>query len=482
MRGRFAPHVIGVGLLGLSVFMLIFSIYAFFANEKPLGFLVCAAIAAVPSLIFLKLGNRQANPSRREALTGVLLLWFLLPLIGSVPYVFSGSMPFIDALFESMSGFTATGATALRDFDVFPKSLFLWRSLTQWFGGVGIIVLFIAVFPQLAIAGRQLFFAEAPGPVEEKLSPRLRNTAIAVLYVYVALTLLCLLLYWIFGMSFYNAVNHAFTTVSAAGFSPEGRSFEAFSPVISWIAVVFMFLAGANFALLYKTFVSQRRALINDLEFRVYVCIALTVAALLFLAILSIYSPAEALRHSVFQTMSILTTTGYATTDFAAWPRTAQMLLLILMFIGGSAGSAAGGIKIVRWLMLAETTKRELRRTLYPRGVFLARLNGKVISEDILRSVAAFITLFAALLALSTALLIAFGADFVTAFAASIACLGNVGPGIAGVGPMANFSDLHTVSKAILIFDMYAGRLEILTVFVIFQRDWWHLPKSWGKT
>lgn len=482
MRGRFAPYVIGISLIGLSVLMSVFDVYAFFVHEDIFGFLETALLAGIAGIALTKIGRRKANPSRREALASVLLLWLVLPLVSSIPYMVSGHLSPIDALFESMSGFTTTGATTIQNFEDIPESIFLWRSLTQWFGGIGILVLVIAVLPQLAIAGRQLFFAEAPGPVEQKLSPRLRTTAFAVLYVYVGLTLACFLLYWLFGMSPYNAANHAFTTLAAGGFSPEGRSFEGFSASLSWIAVIFMAFAGANFSLLYKAFTGRPQDLFQDAEFRAYLIIAVIAALGISLALLNLYSPLEALRHGFFQSLSILTTTGYATADFIDWSQQAQVFLIILMFIGGSAGSASGGIKVARWLMMLQETKRGLKRTLHPKGVFVLRLGNRLIPEAVIHSVATFMTLYIGLFALSTALLVLLGSDFITAFTASIACLGNIGPGLASIGPMDNFADLPTLSKAILTFDMYAGRLEVVTVFVIFEAEWWQLPKNWKKS
>ncbi|MCA9838711.1 MAG: TrkH family potassium uptake protein [Trueperaceae bacterium] len=478
MRGRFAPYVIGMGLIGLALCMLGFFVYALIFNEPFLGFLIASLTAALLGIILRGFGERTADPSRREALIGVLLLWLVIPAFAAVPFALSGHLSPLNAMFESMSGFTTTGATVIRDFESFPKSLFMWRSLIQWFGGVGIIVLFIAVLPQLAIAGRQLFFAEAPGPTEEKLSPRLRNTSNAVLYVYVGLTFACIVLYWLGGMSFYDAISHAFTTLAAGGFSPNGLSFQEYPPILSWISVIFMLLAGANFALLYRAFSGRPKSLVRDPEFKTYVAISIIASLLIAYAIRNIYTPADALRHGFFQSLSILTTTGYASTDFALWPAPAQMVLLILMFIGGSAGSAGGGIKVVRWLMIVKNTAREVRRALHPRGVFPVRLGGRVIPEEVLRAVAAFITLYVGLFATTTSLLVAFGADFVTAFTATIACIGNVGPGLASVGPMANFADLHPISRGLLTFAMYAGRLEVVTVFVVFDPQWWRLPRK----
>lgn len=477
-RGRFAPFVLGVGLIGLAVVLLCFALYALLLREPFGGFMLAALSSALLGSVLRSLGQRDVEPSRREALVGVLLLWLLIPTFGAIPFALSGQLSLLNALFESMSGFTTTGATVIRDFTSFPKSLFMLRSLMQWFGGIGIIVLFIAVLPQLAIAGRQLFFTEAPGPTEEKLSPRLRHTSNAVLYVYIGLTLACCLAYWLGGMSAYEAIAHALSTLAAGGFSPNPLSFEAYSPLLSWISIAFMSFSGINFALLYRAFSGRPQSLLKDPEFKAYIAIILLVSLLLSFTLSASYSPAEALRHGFFQTLSILTTTGYASADFALWSESAQTFLVLLMFIGGSAGSAAGGVKIVRWLMILQNTSREVRRTLHPRGVFPARLGERIIPEEILRAVAAFITLYISIFAIIVMLLVALGADFVTAFSASITCLGNVGPGLAGVGPMANFADLHPLSRGILIFAMYAGRLEVITVFVIFDPQWWRLPRK----
>ena len=480
MRGRLVPYVLGVGLLGLAIIMLAFSLYAFLLNEPLSGFLITALAAGGAGAGLVRVGSRETEPSRREALLGVLLLWLFIPAFGAIPYMVTGGFNLLNAFFESMSGFTTTGATVLRDFGSFSSSLFMWRALTQWFGGVGIIVLFIAVLPQLAVAGRQLFFTEAPGPTEERLTPRLRHTSNAVLIVYVSLTVLCAAAYAAAGMSLYDAIAHAFTTLAAGGFSPNGLSYEDFaSPAIDWIAVVFMVFAGANFALLFQAASGRPKLLLRDAEFKAYLGVAVVAALGMTLALRGVYGWGDALRHGFFQSLSILTTTGYASVDFAQWPGGAEMFLLILMFVGGSAGSAGGGIKVVRWLIIIGNTTRELRRTLHPRAILPVRVGNRVIPEEVLRAVAAFITLYISLFAVTTSVLVLFGADFVTAFTASIACIGNIGPGLAAVGPMANFADLHPVSRALLIFGMYAGRLEVVTVFVFLDPQEWRLPRRW---
>lgn len=479
-RGRFAPSIVGTGLLVFAAVLGLFGLVALAAGHGGLGFVTTAGFSAVAGGIAWRMGSTKGSPSRREALLSVLLLWIAVPFVGAWPYVIDGGMSFIDGLFESMSGFTTTGATVLSDFGGFGPELFLWRALSQWVGGVGIIVLFIAVFPQLAIAGRQLFFAEAPGPTDDHMTPRLRNTASAVLLVYVGLTVACASGYLLSGMSVYDSVAHALTTLSAGGFSPEARSFEAFGAGSQWVAIVFMVFAGANFALQYRAFSGRPRMLLRDVEFRTYLVIAvvagLAIAGFLWTA--ETVGGLEAVRHGLFQSLSILTTTGYASTDFGAWNRSAQTVLVLLMFVGGSAGSAAGGIKIVRLLIVAKNTAREVRRALHPRAVLPVRIGTRTVSEEVLRAVAAFITLYVALFAAVAAMLAILGADFVTAFSAAIACLGNIGPGIGAVGPMSNFADLPNVSKGVLTFAMYAGRLEVVTVFVIFSADWWKVPRG----
>jgi trk system potassium uptake protein len=480
-RGRFAPYVLGSGALGLSLALVGFAFYAIVLGEAWQPYVLTALVAAAfgaPSYAF---GRAAGDPTRREALLAVLLLWSLLPAIGILPYVLHDVMGPLDALFESMSGFTATGATALVDFDGVPASLFMWRAFTQWVGGIGIVVVFVAVFPQLAIAGREIFHAELPGPTEDRLTPRLRSTARAVLGVYLGLTLACAVAYHLVGMELYEAVAHAFTTVAAAGFSPQARSFEAYGFAVDWVAIVFMTLAAVNFALLFRAFLGRPRDLLRDPELRTYVAIVVVAATLLTVHLQGVYEGTEALRHGLFQTVSILTTTGYASADFEFWPDSARVTLLVLMFIGGSAGSAAGGVKVMRWLIIAQHTAREVRRALHPRAVLPLRVGARVIEDDVLRAVAAFITLYVLLVAGSATALVWLGHDFVTAFSAAAATVGNVGPGLGLVGPMASYADIHPAGRGILIFNMFAGRLEIVTVFVILTSAWWRLPRRFER-
>jgi trk system potassium uptake protein len=480
-RGRFAPYVVGTVMLALSVALVAFAAGAAVVGEDPWGFLAAAGLAAGIGLPPRWFGRTGTEPTRREALLAVLVLWFAVPLVGQVPYVVSAGMTPLNALFEAMSGFTATGATAIVDFDAVPASVFLYRAFSQWIGGIGILVLFIAVFPQLAIAGRQIFHAEMPGPTEERLTPRLRHTAGIVLGVYVALTVVCGAAYVAAGMPTFDAVAHAFTTVAAAGFSPQARSFEAYEPGVDWVGIVFMTLAAVNFALLWRAFIGRPRDLWRDPELRAYVTIVLVIGTLVTAHVWSLYLPVDAIRHGFFQVVSIVTTTGYATVDYNDWPDAARAPLVLLMFVGGSAGSAAGGVKVARWLIMGKHATREVRRALHPRAVLPIRVGDRVVNEEVLRAVAAFITLYTMLIALSTMLLTSLGEDLLTAFVAAAATVGNVGPALGTAGPMASYAEIHPVGRAMLIFNMYAGRLEIVTVFVLATTGWWRLPRRLNR-
>jgi trk system potassium uptake protein TrkH len=411
---------------------------------------------------------------RVEGLAIVSAAWLLIAHLSAIPYYAAG-LPFVDALFESMSGLTTTGATILTDFGTLGRGMFFWRALTQWLGGVGVIALFIAVLPRLAVGGRELFFAEAAGPTDEKLTPQLRRTAIALWQLYAALTLALTISLVLAGMSPYDAVCHAFTTMAAGGFSPHPLSIAGYaSPTIDWIVTAFMFAAGANFALQYRAVLGRHVAIGQDEEFRAYAGLVLIAAlAVAGLLVREGMAPLDALRHATFQVTSILTTTGFASTDFQLWGDQAKMVLLLLMFVGGCAGSAAGGPKVVRHILMARVTLRELKRVHHPRSVLPVKLGGRVVPEYILRDVQVFMLFYLLTFSVTTAITVALGADLMTGITASIACLGNIGPGFNDVGPMANFGLLHPVSKIVLTLAMWIGRLEVITVFVLFRAEPW---------
>ena len=443
-------------------------------RSDALGFAFAAAATFAAGHLMRRVAEEPADLGRVEGMAIVAGTWLLVAVAGAVPYVWAGVPP-IDALFESMSGLTTTGATTFQDFSLYGRGVFFWRALTQWLGGLGVIALFVAVLPRLAIGGRQLFFAEAAGPTDEKLTPQIRRTAAALWIVYASLTVAEIVALQLVGMPWFDAICNAFATLSAGGFSPHPQSIMGYgNPAAEWIIIVFMFLAGANFALQVRAFRGDWRAPVRDDEFRAYAAI---VAVFGGLGILFLWQqglgPGDALRTSLFQVISILTTTGFASADFQLWSDQGRMLLLMLMFIGGSAGSAAGGPKVVRHLLIARYTLHELKRVLHPRAVLPVKLGGRTVPAEVMRGVLVFFLFYLLVFAACTLIVASLGADLVTAITASIATLGNIGPGFDGVGPMAHFAHLHPISKLVLTAAMWIGRLEVLTVLAILRPEVW---------
>ncbi|HSL21085.1 MAG TPA: TrkH family potassium uptake protein [Vicinamibacterales bacterium] len=443
------------------------------------GFAVAGAITLVLGHAMRRAGGSRAEAAverlrRAEGLAVVSATWLIIANLAAIPYVWAGIPP-IDALFESMSGLTTTGATTFRDFTQYGRGIFFWRALTHWLGGMGVIALFVAVLPRLAIGGRQLFFAEAPGPTDEKLTPQIRQTAIALWGLYAALTFVEVLALALAGMPLFDAVCNSFATLAAGGFSPHPASIAGYqNTAAEWIIIVFMFLAGANFAVQYRVVRGYGRALVQDEEFRAYSGVVLVASALLAAALIADgLESGAAVRHAIFQTLSIITTTGFASVDFQLWTDQAKIVLLLLMFIGGCAGSAGGGPKVVRHLLMARFTIRELKRAVHPRAVLPVKLGGRVVPDDVMRDVVVFMLFYLLTFAVAAAIVIGFGADIVTGISATIACLGNIGPGFNQVGPMGHYADLHPVSKIVLTLAMWIGRLEVITVLVLFRWDLW---------
>jgi trk system potassium uptake protein TrkH len=425
--------------------------------------------------------DRIERLRRVEGLAVVSATWLLIAHLAAIPYMWVG-IGFVDALFEGMSGLTTTGATILRDFSQYGRGIFFWRALSQWLGGLGVIALFVAILPRLAIGGRELFFAEAAGPTDEKLTPQLRQTAIALWKLYVGLTAAQTLALVLAGMSVFDALCHALTTMAAGGFSPHPLSIAGYeSAAIDWIVAAFMFAAGANFALQYRSVRGGRVALVQDEEFRAYTAVAVVSAIVLAGVLLRDgVAVAEAVRHGAFQVLSIMTTTGYASADFELWSDQAKIVLFLLMFVGGCAGSAAGGPKIVRHVLMARLTIRELKRTLHPRAVLPVRLGGQVVPESTLRDIQVFMLFYLLTFAVGAGVVVILGADLITGITASIAALGNIGPGFGDVGPMAHYADLHPISKIVLTLQMWVGRLEVMTVLVFLRFELWRSSR-WGQ-
>jgi trk system potassium uptake protein TrkH len=486
MRLSIVVHLVGlvIRLFGLLFLAPLAVALAYGEHRDAVGFAVSAALSASAGQLMRRAGQMPGPDDdlrRVEGLAVVATTWVLVAHIGAIPYVWAGVGP-IDALFESMSGFTTTGATILADFNALGRGAFFWRSLTQWLGGMGVITLFVAVLPRLAIGGRQLFFAEAPGPTDEKLTPQIRKTAGLLWRVYAGLTIAEILLLVAAGMTLYDAACHAMTTLAAGGFSPHPRSIEGYqSGAVEWIIIVFMFLAGANFALQYRALRGQPSALVRDEEFRVY---SLIVGVSCLLVLVFLYETGQSLlvtvRAALFQVLSILTTTGYASADFELWNDQARMVLLALMFIGGCAGSAAGGPKVVRQVLIARYTLHELKRTLHPRAMLPVKLGGHAVPDEVMRSVLVFFLFYLLVFAVCALIVVSLGADIITGITATIATLGNIGPGLNLVGPMAHYGHLHPISKITLTIAMWIGRLEVLTVLALLRPEVWRMAKWSG--
>ena len=416
----------------------------------------------------------------REAFAVVSLSWVLASAIAGIPYLLNGTVPtYTEAFFEAMSGFTTTGATVLTDIQSNPRGILFWRALTQWLGGMGIIVLSLAVLPFLKVGGMQLYKAEVPGPMPEKITPRVHQTALLRWGVYLLLSLLQTSALLLGGMSLFESLTHTFGTMATGGFSPLNRSIGQYgNAYFEWVIILFMFLAGTNFVLHFLLLRGDLGAWWRNEEFRFYVKL-LAVAVLLAAAFLfssgTYEKLSDSIRYGAFQVVSIVTTTGFVTADFGLWPNFLQYLLLLLMFVGGCAGSTVGGIKSMRIMVLVKHVKAELQRLLHPRAIFTVRIGGKVLEREVISSVTAFFVMYIGLFALAAMAMAALGLDVLTAIASAAAAIGNIGPALGSVGPSSNYAHVPAAGKWILSFCMLLGRLEIYTVMMLF------LPGTWRR-
>jgi trk system potassium uptake protein TrkH len=427
-------------------------------------------------LMFLLNRKSSKNIGKREGFIIVTFTWVLISLFGALPYYISGTIPsFSDAFFETISGFTTTGATILTDIEAMPKDLLYWRSLTHWLGGMGIIVFTVAILPILGIGGMQLFMAEMPGVTYDKLHPRITATAKRLWGIYVLLTLLQTLLLWAGEMDFFDAINHAYATMATGGFSTRNASIAAFSPYSQYIIIIFMILAGTNFTLHYFALHGKIARVFKDEEYRGYIAIIGIITFIIAVGLLIVGNthPEAAFRDALFTVTSILTTTGFATANYLMWPTILWMLIFVLMFIGGSAGSTGGGMKIIRQMLLLNNSWMELKRAIHPNAVLPVRFNKKSVSQDTIYKVMAFFLMYVLIFSMGMIALSAMGLDFQTAVGASIASLGNIGPGIGNVGPVDNYAFMPLGAKWLLAFMMLMGRLEIFTVLILFSPQFW---------
>ncbi len=470
--------VLGILILVESLFMFTGIPFAVYYHESIQPLLVSGIITLISGFVFwmLTLKKTKMNIGKREGFMIVTLAWIIISLFGTLPYLLSQSIhSFTNAFFETISGFTTTGSSILNDIEILPKNILYWRALTHWIGGMGIIVLTVAILPFLGVGGMQLFVAEMPGITPDKLHPRITGTAKRFWGIYVLLTAVEVILLYLGGMDFFDSLCHSFATLATGGFSTSNTSIAGFSPYIQYVIAFFMILAGTNFTLHYFALHLKFNKLRHNEEYRVYLLLiilfslALTVGLIVFMG----EGLEPAFRHALFTVSSILTTTGFVTSNYIIWPSYMWMLVFALMFFGGMAGSTGGGVKIIRHILLIKNSKLELKRSLHPHAVIPVKYNGKTVNQQIIFNVMAFFLLYLFFFALGTFVLGLLGLDFETAIGASIASLGNIGPGIGGVGPVENYAFIPDAGKWMLSFLMVMGRLELFTVLVIFSPAFW---------
>ncbi|MBE7710529.1 MAG: TrkH family potassium uptake protein [Cyanobacteria bacterium SIG31] len=487
MRLSYLAYTFSLAIMYFSFVLLIPIIPALIFRETGavLPFIIATASALMLSITLKNIipGAKQIKSvndiKKSEGLCVVTFSWIFAGLFAMIPYLFFGVSP-INALFEATSGITATGATVFTHFD-YPKTLFFWRSFSQWLGGMGIIVLFIAILPQFAIAGRQLFFAEAPGPTEDKLTPRIKSTALSLWKIYFGMTLLEIILLKLNGLEWFNAICHAFSSVSGGGFSPHADSVIGYSNSVLWIICFFMFFAGASYNLQYRAWSKfNPLVLFKNEEFRTYFSIVIGLALLLAtsLFIHSHYDITNSLTHSFFQICSVISTTGFCSVDFANWDYTSKALLFTAMLAGSCASSAGGGIKIVRWLLVAKIMKSELAKILHPKAVYNIKVGKYSVPKDVLYQTLMFVSFYIAILGISAFTIAIIEQNTIVGISSAVSALGNIGPGLGKIiGPLGSFDGLHEISKCIIILDMYIGRLELIPFLVLFQKSIWTLHK-----
>jgi trk system potassium uptake protein len=479
MQLRVVQRLSGFLLALFSIAMLPPLAIAWFRNEPTLSvFLACFAGTLIAGLLlWFPVRAHRAELRLRDGFLVVVLMWTVLAIFGAVPFLYSPGLSPVDALFESMSGLTTTGATVLSGIDGLPESTLFYRQQLQWLGGMGIIVLAVAILPMLGIGGMQLYRAETPGPMKDtKLTPRITETAKALWYIYLGLTVACAGAYWSAGMSVFDAIAHSFSTVALGGFSTHDESFGYFdSGAIELVAVVFMVLSGANFALHFLAWRrTSPRPYLDDAEFRAYLTslAVIVLVTISWLHVNNVFASLDAtLHHGLFQAVSIATTAGFTTADYAGWPPFLTLMLLMASFVGACAGSTGGGLKVIRILLLIKQGLREVRRLIHPNAWFQVKVGGKSLSGDVIDAIWGFFSLYIACFCIMSLLLAASGLDMITAFSAVAASINNLGPGLGAVA--VNYAGINDFAKWVLCFAMLLGRLEIFTLLVLFMPGFW---------
>jgi trk system potassium uptake protein TrkH len=481
MNWGYVGYVIGALTMCVGMCMAAPLGFALYYGDAGLLPLLEAMLITVASggVLFWVFRRQKAHIvlGHRAGMAITALGWAAAGLFGALPFLLAGTFPsVVDCIFESFSGFTTTGASVLSDIEAVPRSLLFWRSLTHWLGGMGIIVLSLAILPFLGVGGMQLYRAEVPGPVPDKLKPRIRDTAMLLWKVYLLFSAVQTVLLMLGGMDLFDALCHTFGTMATGGFSTRNASIAAYDSVyIHLVIIAFMFAAGINFALHFLLLAGKPRVLLRDSEFKVYAGFIVLFTIVITIATwTSVYDePGRALLDSTFQVVSIMTTTGYATADYEQWPYLCQALLLFCMFVGGSAGSTGGGMKVMRIVLLVKTAYQELLRLIHPRVVSHVKFGRKVVPPETLSSIWGFFILWLSLFFVTTFIVAASGVDVLTSFGAALACIGNIGPGIGLVGPTDNYAGMPELAKWVLVFCMVLGRLEIYTIIVLLVPEFW---------
>jgi len=471
-------QILGILLIIEGLFMFTGVPFSLYYCEDKCVSLVYGGVITIAAGFILWLLTRRADRTigKREGYIIVSLAWVVISLFGMLPYLMSGAIPGVtDAFFETISGFTTTGASILTDIEALPKGLLFWRAMTHWIGGMGIIVLSIAILPLLGIGGMQLFVAEMPGITHDKLHPRITQTAKRLWGIYVLLTFVETLILMAGGLNLFDALSHSFATMATGGFSTQNDSVAGYSPFIQYTIIFFMILAGTNFTLHYLWLHGKVKEVWKNEEFRYYILFSFGFAILITILLLfnGGIGAEKAFRDALFQVVSIVTTTGFVTADYLAWPAHVWIFIFLLMFIGGSAGSTGGGIKIARQIVLLKNSALEFKRMMHPHAVIPVRFSGKTVSQEIIHLVMAFFLFYILTFFAGTFIMTFLGLDFDTAIGATIASLGNIGPGIGGVGPVENYSALPMAAKWVSSFLMLLGRLELFTVMILFSRAFW---------
>jgi len=484
MRTSGVLNIFGKLLILISLFLLTPIPFSLFYDDGMVqSFLLCSLIGAVAGGILVALFTPESDLGYRDGFAVVVLSWLGLAVLGALPFHYSGQVnSFIDCLFESMSGFTTTGSTILVEIEKLPESVLFWRAQTHWLGGMGIIVLTIAILPLLGVGGMQLFQAEMPGPTKDRLTPRIQDTARILWGVYLLFTVVEILLLMFGGLSFYDAICHAFATLATGGFSTHTASVGHFGSVwVETVIILFMFLAGVNFSLHHRVLSGRWKSYWQNEEFRLYLGLALLSIAVIMAAnfYYRVYdSLGENLRTAAFQVMSVLTTTGFGTADFEHWPPVCKTLLVALMFVGGCAGSTGGGVKVVRFLLFFKYARLQLRSLVHPRTVGTIKFGKVKVPQEVMFAILGFLAIYIAFFLGASLLVTALGVDIVTGTTAVIATLNNIGPGLNLVGPAGNFAHLPPLAKLVLTFCMLAGRLELYTVVVLLTPDFWSMARK----